>query len=100
MMIKPGITELSKYADSRYTLVSMAAKRARMVGYEQNNAEVYKADADKPVTVAVSEISSGRVGYVRSNDIKRAKELQEEKIAAINAITENAQETEEEVIFE
>lgn len=99
MMIKPGITELAKNVDSRYTLVSMAAKRARMVGYEQNNAEVYKADADKPVTVAVSEISSGRVGYVRSNDVRRAKELQEEKIAAITAITENAQ-NEEEVVFE
>ena len=32
MMIKPGITELSKCVDSRYTLVTMAAKRARMIG--------------------------------------------------------------------
>ncbi len=99
MMIKPGITELAKHVDSRYTLVSMAAKRARMVGYEQNNAEVYNADADKPVTVAVSEISSGRVGYVRSNDVRRAKEFENEKIAAINAMTENAHD-EEEVVFE
>ena len=32
MMIKPGISELSKKVDSRYTLVSMAAKRVRMLG--------------------------------------------------------------------
>ena len=29
MMIKPGINALSSCADSRYTLVTMAAKRAR-----------------------------------------------------------------------
>ncbi len=28
MMIKPGISDLSKCVDSRYTLVTMAAKRA------------------------------------------------------------------------
>ena len=32
MMIKPGISDLSKCVDSRYTLVTMAAKRARMIG--------------------------------------------------------------------
>lgn len=35
MMIKPGISELSKCVDSRYTLVTMAAKRARMIGEER-----------------------------------------------------------------
>ena len=83
MMIKPGITELSRYVDSRYTLVSMAAKRARMVGRDQNNAEEYDAKADKPVTIAVGEIAKGRVGYIRSEDIKRAKEFEDEKFAAM-----------------
>ena len=32
MMIKPGITELSKCVDSRYTLVTMSAKRSIMIG--------------------------------------------------------------------
>ena len=35
MMIKPGISDLSKCVDSRYTLVTMAAKRARMIGEER-----------------------------------------------------------------
>ena len=100
MMIKPGITELAKHVDSRYTLVSMAAKRARMVGYEQNTAEVYDAKADKPVTVAVGEIAKGRVGYVRSEDIKRAKEFEDEKLAAIMSMNEAIHENAEEVVFE
>ena len=72
MMIKPGISELSKCVDSRYTLVTMAAKRARMIGEER----MHDMDAygdEKPVSVAAEEIVEGKVGYVRSEAIKRAK---------------------------
>lgn len=89
MIIKQGITELSKCVDSRYTLVTMAAKRARMIGREQNNAEEYDAKVEKPVTIAVSEIANGRVGYVRSEDIRKAKEFENEKIAAMLSMAEN-----------
>ena len=89
MMIKPGITELSRYVDSRYTLVSMAAKRARMVSVEQNSAEIYNPRADKPVTVAVNEIASGKVGYVRSEAIKRAEEWEREKAEAVSNLIES-----------
>lgn len=66
MMIKPGITTLSKCVDSRYTLVTMAAKRARMLGAEMNSAEEgAPVDTRKPVSIAVDEIASGKVGYVR-----------------------------------
>lgn len=69
MMIKPGITTLSKCVDSRYTLVTMAAKRARMLGKEINNAEEgAPVDTRKPVSIAVDEIASGTVGYVRHMD--------------------------------
>ena len=47
MMIKPGISELSKKVDSRYTLVSMAAKRVRMLGADEEVADV------KPISKAV-----------------------------------------------
>ena len=89
MMIKPGITELSRYVDSRYTLVSMAAKRARMVSVEQNSAEVYNPRADKPGTVAVNEIASGKVGYVRSEAIKRAEEWERETAEAVSNLIES-----------
>ena len=98
MMIKPGITELSRYVDSRYTLVSMAANRARMVSEEQNNAEVYDPKAEKPVTVAVNEIAKGKVGYVRSESARRAEIWEQEKAEAIIEYSEaTAEENMEEV---
>lgn len=63
MMIKPGISELSKKVDSRYTLVSMAAKRVRMLGEnEEIGSEV------KPISKAVEEIAEGKVQYCRGEE--------------------------------
>lgn len=97
MMIKPGITELDRCVDSRYTLVSMVAKRARMIGAERHNAEnsdsgelLYSDTLEKPVTQAVEEISDGVVGYVRSVAIDRAKVYEEEKFQAINQMQAEA----------
>lgn len=88
MMIKPGITELAKHVDSRYTLVSMAAKRARMISVEQNNAKEYDPNAEKPVTIAVNEVASGKVGYVRSESIEQAKQWEREKAEAMTNFAE------------
>ncbi len=87
MMIKPGITELSRCVDSRYTLVAMAAKRARMIGEktEEHDGEFITA---KPVSIAADEISRGKIGYVRSEAIKAAEEYEEEKAAAILSYNE------------
>lgn len=63
MMTKPGITALSKCVDSRYTLVTMAAKRARMIAKEHEG--LAENGDEKPVTVAIQEIAEGKVGYVR-----------------------------------
>lgn len=91
MMTKPGVTELDKYVDSRYTLVSMVSKRARMIGTARNVAEANGAEIDttleKPVTQAVNEITSGVVGYVRSEAIERAREYEQEKIEAISELS-------------
>jgi DNA-directed RNA polymerase subunit omega len=98
MMTKPGITELDKCVDSRYTLVSMVAKRARMIGIERlpkdtdNPDEEYNPNLDKPVTQAVNEIADGVVGYVRSEAIEKAKEYEEEKFEAISQLERAAAE--------
>ena len=90
MMTKPGITELDRCVDSRYTLVSMVSKRARMIGMErkapdaEGNEPVYNPKLDKPVTQAVEEISNGIVGFVRSEAIERAREYEEQKFEAIS----------------
>lgn len=87
MMTKPSITELDRCVDSRYTLVAMAAKRARMIGLERSKEELeagsYEPGKEKPVSQAVDEISSGVISYVRSEAIEKAREYEEEKIAAI-----------------
>lgn len=62
MMIKPGISELSKKVDSRYTLVSMAAKRGRMLA---SNAQ---SEDQKPISKAVEEIADGKVQYCRGEE--------------------------------
>lgn len=96
MMIEPGITELDKCVDSRYTLVSMASKRARMVGEEQKEdkekmdpKELKDKYFDKPVTVAVQEIANGKVGYVRSEALKLAERYEQEKYEAIHNYVES-----------
>lgn len=82
-MTNPGISELSKCVDSRYTLVSMAAKRARMIG--EKGVGLVPCDSNKAVSIAVCEIASGKVSYVRHNKVKAdyesVKEVAEEKAA-------------------
>lgn len=89
MMIKPGITELSRCVDSRYTLVTMAAKRARMIGEKTEDVNG-KWVANKPVSIAADEIAAGKIGYVRSDAIRQAQEYEEEKAAAIQSYSEAA----------
>ena len=71
MMIKPGISSLEKCVNDgcRYVLVTVAAKRARMLGEEGKkdnalNRCLVQCDSENPVTQAISEISAGKVGYV------------------------------------
>lgn len=71
MMIKPGISSLEKCVNDgcRYVLVTVAAKRARMLGEggKKDNALnrcLVQCDSENPVTQAIAEISAGKVGYV------------------------------------
>ncbi|MGB4337508.1 MAG: DNA-directed RNA polymerase subunit omega [Bacillota bacterium] len=62
-MIRPTLEELTSEVNSRYTLVVMAARRARQV----MNTYQKRADswAEKPVTRALKEIAAGKVTYTR-----------------------------------
>ena len=64
MMIEPSINELLKKADSRYTLVMLAAKRARQISEGAN--KLTKHESEKPVTIAINEISEDKITYVRT----------------------------------
>lgn len=70
MIIKPGISALEKCVEDgcRYILVTMAAKRARMLGLEEeeaenNNTAPSNAESVNHVSKAVAEISCGKIGY-------------------------------------
>jgi len=60
-MNRPSLDELMEKVDSRYTLVVVASKRARMLTEE---AGVDGSDiVDKPVTTALKEIIKNKISY-------------------------------------
>ncbi len=70
MIIEPGISELLERIHKngcRYTLVTLAAKRARMIGKARSDGrditEYAQCDSDKPVSIAAHEIASGQIHY-------------------------------------
>ncbi len=71
-MTNPGITLLEKCVDDkcRYTLVIMAAKRARMIA--DGAKSISSEHSSKPVSEAIDEIAEGRVKYKRISKPKDA----------------------------
>lgn len=63
-MIEPSVSDLKGKADSMYTLVILAAKRARQLAEGAN--KLTKCESEKPVSVAVNEINEGKITYVRT----------------------------------
>ena len=63
-MIYPSLDLLVTKVDSKYTLVVLAAKRAR----ELMNGDVplMECRSNKPVTVALEEVSAGRIVFERT----------------------------------
>ena len=58
-MVEPSIDELAKKVDSKYTLVILAAKRAReLTAANQNNTQ-------KEVSMALKEVSNNTITYER-----------------------------------
>jgi DNA-directed RNA polymerase subunit omega len=53
-----------KKVDSKYTLVVMAAKRARAL--VEDSPRLVKAKSPKPVGIALEEILKGRVNFQRA----------------------------------
>jgi len=65
-MIYPSIDKLMNKADSKYTLVVAASKRARRI---QDGAErLVNVVTNKNVTVALNEISEDKVNFVRTKE--------------------------------
>ena len=67
MMVKPPLLELEKQVDSKYTLVTLAAKRARELT-DGDPALVNLKDTDKPVSIAFHEIADSKIGFIRTKE--------------------------------
>ncbi|WLD95102.1 DNA-directed RNA polymerase subunit omega [Alkalihalobacillus sp. AL-G] len=61
-MLYPSIDSLMEKLDSKYTLVTVSAKRARVIQQtEQYNIE--NPRSNKAVGIALEEINSGKLSY-------------------------------------
>ena len=65
-MLEPSINLMQKKADRRYTLVVMAAKRARDL--IDGKPRLTDADIDKPVSLAAYEIADDLITYSREEE--------------------------------
>lgn len=65
-MVEPTIDQLLQKADSKYSLVCAAAKRAREIvaGDEPRNS----GGANKPVTMALQELNEDKITYEQTSD--------------------------------
>lgn len=58
-MLYPPVADLLKTVESRYLLVNLVAKRARVIAAE---AEEFNEELlDKPVTLAIREVADGKL---------------------------------------
>ena len=84
MMVEPGMDVLLEKVDSKYTLVSVSAKRAREIMKKDGT------DTENPVSVALHQIADGKVLWQREEDIPREEAAQPEDDPAEAAPAEAA----------
>lgn len=65
-MLYPSINEIRKKADSRYTLVILAAKRARDI--IDGMPKLTEVEVEKPVSIAANEINEELITYRRETE--------------------------------
>ncbi|QQY78726.1 DNA-directed RNA polymerase subunit omega [Keratinibaculum paraultunense] len=62
-MYNPSFNELSKLGDSRYTLVMLAAKRAREI--VDGAKPLIETESTKPISIAIEEMLQEKIKYRR-----------------------------------
>ena len=66
MLIKPTLESLMTKVDSKYTLVTLAAKRARQL--TDGDEPLLDVDTTKVVSIAMEEIDQGKITYEAPRD--------------------------------
>ena len=61
MLIKPTLESLMKHVDSKYPLVTLAAKRARQL--VDGDEPLVDVETTKVVSIAMEEIDQGKITY-------------------------------------
>lgn len=64
-MLYPSINEIRKKADSRYTIVILAAKRARDI--IDGKPILTEVETERPVSIAANEIAEDLITYSRDD---------------------------------
>ena len=65
-MLYPSINTIRSKVDSRYTLVTLAAKRSRDI--IEGMPKLTEADVSKPVSIAANEIAEDLITYKESEE--------------------------------
>ena len=92
-MLYPSINEIRKKADSRYTLVILAAKRARDI--IDGKPILSDVDIDRPVSIAAHEIAEDLITYRRPEEDEEDEAAETAPEAeAVEAETEATEEPE------
>ena len=73
-MLYPSINEIRKKADSRYTLVILAAKRARDI--IDGKPILTDVDIDRPVSITAHEIAEDLITYRRPEETPEGEEAE------------------------
>ncbi len=75
-MLYPAINQIRTKADSRYTLVILAAKRARDI-IDGKPVLIEDEMVDRPVSIAANEIVEDYITYRRpgENNVENSEEL-------------------------
>lgn len=66
MLIKPTLESLMTKVDSKYTLVTLAAKRARQL--TDGDEPLVDVDTTKVVSIAMEEIDQGKITHEAPRD--------------------------------
>ena len=65
-MLYPSVDALKKEIDSKYSLVSLASKRARQM-QEEGGERLHKYVSYKPVGKALEEVAAGKLRKVKQD---------------------------------
>ena len=89
-MLYPSINLLRSKVDSSYTLVIMAAKRARDL--IDGKPQLTEVESSKPVTLATNEIAEDLISFTREEKNTDSEEVEETAEELVEETEEAAEE--------